>query len=191
MSKREVRKEVLQTRKGLAAEDVRRLSRKVHENLLSLSEFGTAKVIASYVAKRDEVQTDEILRQALESGKKVIVPRSDLSSVRLRFHEIRSLAELLPGAFGIPEPPTGSPTVPLADADVVLVPMVAWDLEGHRVGYGKGYFDRELKSRGDALGVGLAFEFQRRDSLPATPTDVPMDAVVTDGRVVRFGRNSC
>ena len=191
MSKREARKDALRTRKGLAADEVRRLSGKVHQNLLSLPEFGSAKVIASYVAKKDEVQTAEILKQALASGKKVIVPRSDPSSVSLRFHEIRSLAELRPGAFGIPEPPTGSPTVPLAHADVVLVPMVAWDLGGHRLGYGKGYFDRELKSRGEALGIGLGFEVQRRDSLPTTPTDVPMDAIVTDRRVLRFGRNSC
>jgi 5-formyltetrahydrofolate cyclo-ligase len=190
MSKREVREEVLRVRKALTQDEVRLLSMRVHENLLSLPEFGAARVVASYVAKRDEVQTVDILRGALTSGKTVIVPRSDLSSVRLRFHEIHALDELHPGAFGIPEPPTSSPTVPLAKSDVILVPVVAWDLRGHRVGYGKGYFDRELKSRGDAVCVGLAFEFQCRDPLPDTPADVPMDMIVTDQRVLRFGGNS-
>lgn len=186
MSKREVREEILRVRKALTPEEVRVLSGRVHGNLSSVPEFESAKVVASYVAKKYEVQTADILREALAAGKKVIVPRSDLSSVRLRFHEIRDLDELHPGAFGIPEPPTGSPPVPLARSDVILVPVVAWDLRGQRVGYGKGYFDRELKSRGNAFCLGLAFEFQCRDSLPATPTDVPMDMIVTDQRVLRF-----
>jgi len=190
MSKREVREEVLRVRKALTPDEVRLLSGRVRENLLSLPEFGAAKIIASYVAKKNEVQTADILRGALASGKKVIVPRSDLTSVRLRFHEIRALEELHPGAFGIPEPPTSSPTVPLAKSDVVLVPVVAWDCMGHRLGYGKGYFDRELRSRGNAPCIGLAFEFQCRDSIPATPADVPMDLIVTDQRVLRFGANS-
>ena len=186
MSKREVREEVLRARRLLGAEDVLRLSARVRDSLMSLPEFKAAKVIASYVAKKDEVQTAEIIRHAIDSGKRVIVPRSDLSSTSLRFHEIRSLDELQPGAFGIGEPSMKSPVVPLAAANMILVPMVAWDLRGHRVGYGKGYFDRELKSKGHALGVGLAFEFQLRDPLPATATDVPMNIIVTDQRVVRI-----
>jgi 5-formyltetrahydrofolate cyclo-ligase len=187
LSKREVREEVLRVRKALAPDEVRQLSGKVQENLTSLPEFVSAKVIASYVAKKDEVQTAEIVKQALALGKKVAVPRSDLSSTSLRFHEIRGLSELRPGAFGVLEPSMSAPAVPLSTADLVLVPLVAWDLTGQRVGYGKGYFDRELKSRGKALSVGLAFEIQRRDSIPAAPTDVPMDVIVTDRRVLRFG----
>jgi 5-formyltetrahydrofolate cyclo-ligase len=190
MSKHEVREQALRARRGLTPDEVRLLSARVQENLLSLPEFGAARVIASYVAKKDEVQTAGILRRALAAGKKVMVPRSDLSSVSLRFHEIHSLDELHPGTFGIPEPPAGSPAVPLAESDIILVPLVAWDLRGHRVGYGKGYFDKGLRSRGNALCVGLAFEMQVQDSVPSTPTDVPMDAIVTDRRVLRFRRSS-
>jgi len=189
MSKREVREEALRARRTLTSDEVRVLSEKVRENLLSLPEFKTAKVIASYVAKKDEVQTTDILKLALASGKRVIVPRSDVSSGTLRFHEISSLDGLRPGTFGILEPSADSQYVPLGDSDIVLVPLVAWDFRGHRVGYGKGYFDRELKSRGEALCVGLAFEVQVQDSVPSTPTDVPMDVIVTDRRVLRFSRS--
>lgn len=189
MSKREVREEALRARRSLTPDEVLLLSAKVQQNLASLPEFGAAKIIASYVAKRDEVQTAGILRQALAAGKKVIVPRSDLSSVSLRFHEIHALDELRPGTFGIPEPSAGSPVVPLGESDIILVPLVAWDLRGHRVGYGKGYFDRGLKSRGNALCVGLAFEIQVQDSVPSTPTDVPMDVIATDMRILRFRRS--
>jgi len=186
MSKRELREEALKARRSLTPEEVRLLSRKVHENLQTVPEFSAARTVASYVARKHEVQTAEILRRAMASGKKVIVPRSDLSSVSLRFHEIHALEELSPGAFGILEPATSSPVVSLAKSDVVLVPLVAWDFRGHRLGYGKGYFDRELKSRGRSLSIGLAFESQYRDTLPSTPTDVPMDVIVTDQRVLRF-----
>jgi 5-formyltetrahydrofolate cyclo-ligase len=186
MSKRELREQALRARRSLAPEEILLLSVKVQENLQKLPEFVSAKVIASYVARRYEVQTAGLLRQALASGRRVIVPRSDLSSLSLRFHEIRSLDELRPGAYGILEPAVVSPVVPLAKADVVLVPLVAWDFRGNRLGYGKGYFDRELKSRGKALSIGLAFESQYRDALPSTPNDVPMDVIVTDQRVLRF-----
>jgi 5-formyltetrahydrofolate cyclo-ligase len=65
--------------------------------------------------------------------------------------------------------------------------VVAWDDTGQRLGYGKGYFDRELRSIGRAASAGLAFESQRRDRLPATPSDVPLDIIVTERRVLRFG----
>jgi 5-formyltetrahydrofolate cyclo-ligase len=96
--------------------------------------------------------------------------------------------ELTPGCFGVLEPKAGAPEVPLGAAQLVLVPVVAWDVNGGRMGYGRGYFDRELRSRGRALAAGLAFESQRRDNLPMTRWDTPLDLVVTERRVVRCRR---
>lgn len=186
MSKGQAREEALRARRSLTPEDVDALSDMVSKNVLALPEYAKAQVIASYVAKRDEVQTAEILRRALASGKRVIVPRSIPSSLRLSFHEINGLDELKPGTFGILEPAADARGVSLAESDFILVPVVAWDSRGNRVGYGKGYFDRELKSRGRALCAGLAFEVQLHDPLPNTPTDVPMDMVITEKRVIRF-----
>jgi 5-formyltetrahydrofolate cyclo-ligase len=147
-----------------------------------------ADVIASYVSKKDEVQTSGILLSAFSSGKRVLVPRSDPASMSLFFHEIESLDQLAPGSFGVLEPPVESKVVPLSESQLVIVPVVAWDGRGRRVGYGKGYFDRGLKSRGMAVCAGLAFESQRWDFLPTTPSDVPLDIMVTERRVLRFGR---
>ena len=186
MSKREVRVGALRTRRGLTPDQVQALSRRIRDNVVSLDEFRCAKVVASYVAKREEAQTAGILKSALESGKRVIVPRSDPSSVTLRFHEIKGFEELHPGTYGILEPPSNSRHVPLSSSDLVLVPVVAWDSRGNRMGYGKGYFDRALRSRGAAPCVGLAFEVQRQDEVPSTSADVPLDILVTEDRVIRF-----
>ena len=86
------------------------------------------------------------------------------------------------------EPPETSAPVPLARAQLVLVPVVAWDEKGGRIGYGKGYFDRELRHRGRALSVGLAFESQRVEEVPATQLDVPLDVFVTEKRTLILGR---
>lgn len=187
MSKADVRRDALKARRSLSAEQVESLSARIQNSLMALPEFLEAGAVASYAAKGDEVQTQKIMRSALSSGKRLLVPRTDPSSLSLRFCEVRSLDQLAPGYFGILEPPLASRAVPLSESQLVIVPVVAWDDAGQRVGYGKGYFDRELRSRGRAAAAGLAFESQRRDRLPAAPSDVPLDIIVTERRVLRFG----
>lgn len=188
MSKREVRREALDARRSLAAEQVELLSARVQETVIALPEFSVARVIAGYVAKSDEVQTKGILKSALALGKRVLVPRSDPASLRLSFYQVESLDGLVPRSFGVLEPPADAKPVPLNESQLVLVPVVAWDDRGQRLGYGKGFFDRELRHRGAAASAGLAFESQRRDPLPATSSDVSLDMLVTEKRVLRFGR---
>jgi 5-formyltetrahydrofolate cyclo-ligase len=154
---------------------------------MALPEYVDAKVIASYAAKRDEVQTAKIMLSALSSGKRLLVPRTDPGSMRLHFCEVNSLDQLAPGYMGILEPPLSAKAVQLRESQLVIVPVVAWDGLGQRIGYGKGYFDRELRARGRATSAGLAFEAQRRNLLPTTPSDVPLDIIVTERRVLRFG----
>ena len=96
--------------------------------------------------------------------------------------------ELEPGDFGVLEPKEGLPAVPLSETQVVIVPVVAWDDRGYRLGYGKGYFDTELPSRGRSVAIGLAMESQRIDRVPESDTDVPLDMIVTEKRIMRFSK---
>lgn len=185
MSKQSVRREALRVRRSMPKEQNLTLSAMVQQRLEALGEYSKARVLACYVAKDDEVQTRGIMESAIESGKSVIAPRTDPSTGRLTFHQVRSVAELRPGYFGVLEPASELPEVSLTKAKLVLVPVVAWDVKGGRLGYGKGYFDRELRHRGDALAVGLAFESQRQENIPVTRLDSPLDLVVTERRVVR------
>ncbi len=189
MSKSELRLKALESRRSLPPERLEELSRAVQARLEGLPYYNRAKVVASYVAKRHEVRTQGIIESALSSGKKVIVPKTNLLTKRLTFHHIKSLSELSPGAFGILEPGPRAKPAPLSEADVVLVPVVAWDGRGHRLGYGRGYFDRELKSKGKAVSVGLALESQRFESVPQSFHDVPLEAIVTEDRALMFGGN--
>lgn len=185
-SKHRVREEALRERRSMSAERISKLSVMVKRNLEALSEYRRAKTVASYVSKSDEVQTKEILKAALKAGKHVLVPRSHPSSLSLTFHEIHSLGELRPGSFGVLEPRADSRVVSLSKSELVLVPIVAWDAKGRRLGYGKGYFDRALKHKGGAVSVGLAFESQLHSSLPATKLDMPLDMIITEKRTLRF-----
>ncbi len=187
MSKSESRVHALRSRRSFTREEIGALSGSVAERLLALPEFREARIVATYVAKADEVQTSQIVAVSLAGGKKLIVPRADPASGALSFSAIGSMAELSPGHFGVLEPKAGS-EVPLDEADVVVVPVVAWDEQGHRLGYGRGFFDRALSTNPVPLRVGLALEAQKEPTLPQSPDDVPMDIVVTEARVLRFGR---
>jgi len=186
LSKSELRQQALKSRRSLTKDEVASRSGLVTRRLLQLPEFASAVSIATYVAKSDEVQTAAVISRALAEGKKVLVPRSDPQSSTLFFAEIHSLSELSPGHFGILEPAVSSPPLRLDSADIALVPIVAWDERGHRIGYGKGYFDRALEANRGPVTIGLAFESQRFGEVPQSAADVPLDIIVTEERVLRL-----
>lgn len=187
MSKSDLRQTMLRARRAIPQEHVRALSLSIKRRLESQPEFIRAHAIAAYAAKPDEVQTSSLIDDALAGGKRVVLPVVDPAAGDLRFFEVRSRAELSPGRFGVLEPAAQGVPVPLSETDAVVVPLVAWDEEGERIGYGKGYFDRALASRARSVAIGLGFESQMLARIPADESDVPLDMVVTEKRVVRFG----
>jgi 5-formyltetrahydrofolate cyclo-ligase len=185
--KQELRTAALQRRRSIDREELAALSARVEANLLSMKEYRDAGLVISYCAKEDEVQTRPIIEKALADGKRVAVIITDVPSKTLSFSEIKSFEDdLAPGAFQILEPKPGRVRpVSIAQADVVLVPLVAWDEDGHRLGYGAGYFDRALAGANRVTKVGLALESQRLPHIPESRHDVPLDVIVTERRVVR------
>jgi len=188
MSKDELRAEALHSRRKISLPQLTRESQLVQENLAALDEYRDARIVVCYVSRDYEVQTPGVIRRMLADGKRVAVPLIDDSSRSLIFFGINGLEELSPGRFGILEPSRNSEPVALEESDLVLVPLVAWDDRGHRIGYGRGYFDRALAVRGPSVAVGLALESQRVPAVPDGPSDVPLDLIVTESRVLRFER---
>lgn len=186
MSKKEIRTEGLAARRAIPYPRVKEMSKMVQQNLSGLSQYRSARRIASYVAREDEVHTVPILERALAEGKSVLVPKVDGATDSLLFFEIKSAKELSDGYFGILEPAKGEAPVPLSTTELVLVPLVAWDTRGYRVGYGGGYFDKALSERGKSAAVGLAFESQAVPRIPESPSDVRLDMLVTEARVLKF-----
>lgn len=184
MPKKSIREEMLARRKCLAAASSLSLSLRVQERLLTTPQFADAGTLALYSATQNEVFTEAVFAAARRSGKKVAYPR--VSGKGLEFVEVADRCELGRGAFGILEP-SGSRVVPLGELDLLVVPGVAFDLTGHRLGYGKGYYDRLLHDCGKrGVLAGFCFEFQLVEALPAESHDVRMDLVITEERVLGF-----
>ena len=182
MTKRHVRTMLLHRLKQ-QKEDVRvRKSNAIGRKVFRLAAFRRATVICCYVALPYEVQTRQMIERMLGRGKRVVVPVSQPRTTRLRLSEVRDPAtELSPGAFGVWEPvPSARRPVSARALDLVLVPGIAFDRRGHRLGHGHGYFDRFLaRLPKDTPTVGLAFRFQLVDRLPTAAHDRAVQTVLT------------
>jgi len=187
MPKRSIRDELLARRQHLAAATCLSCSLAAQQRLVLAPEFVAAKVVALYSPVRNEVFTEDIFTAARRSGKTVTYPR--VRGPLLDFVEVAERNELVPGAYGILEP-RGSQVVPLAELELIVVPGVAFDLAGHRLGYGKGYYDRFLHERKGRL-AGLCFDFQLVERLPAEAHDVQMHMVVTEQRTLHLAEADC
>jgi len=191
LGKIEMRQAALKSRKGLSREELTILSDAVMKNVISSREYKDSKVIASYVAKSGEVMTEGIIRHSLMAGKRILVPVSQPESTSLTFSELRDYdRELAPGHFGVPEPlDKYLRPVSLKEADLILVPLVAWDARGFRLGYGKGYFDSALAAIGvSSMTMGLGLASQLVPKIPEEKHDVPLMSVATEERIIYIGK---
>ncbi|MDN5292831.1 MAG: 5-formyltetrahydrofolate cyclo-ligase [Eubacteriales bacterium] len=186
--KKALRKQVLQERMALSREEVLQKSRVIAERVMGLPEYQQAKTVMMYLDFRNEVATDYLLRQTMARGKRVVVPVTDVAGKRL----IPTLIVNYPddigtGAWGIPEPkPEAIRPVPPQEIDLVLVPGVAFDEKGNRLGYGGGFYDRFLLQTGPGtVFVALAFELQVRDQVYPEAHDQPVHYIVTEERVIK------
>jgi len=187
MPKRTLRQRMLAQRLALSEEEWRGSSLLAQENLLSLEEYAKAECIALYAPARNETDTSEILTAAFRAGKRVLYPA--VCGEHMVFRQVEGLASLEQGCFGILEPcPTGIDHH-ADEADLIVVPGVVFDPSGHRVGYGKGFYDRFLRHPGrKAHLVGLCHDFQMIDgNIPAEEHDIRMEIIVSDRRIIRCG----
>lgn len=159
-----------------SAESLLTMSEKIEQEVLNRSCVRNASVILCYHALADEVNTDLLLSSLLKQGKTVLLPRvvSD-TEMELRLYEGKDDVET--GAYGIMEP-VGELFSDYASIDVAIIPGMAFDPEGNRLGRGKGYYDRLLPSLVNAYKIGVCFSFQKVESVCASPHDVRMDEVV-------------
>ncbi|MHB8864320.1 MAG: 5-formyltetrahydrofolate cyclo-ligase [Pirellulaceae bacterium] len=188
--KRQLREEVLRYRSEQA--DKLSCSRQIRNRLIALPEYPTARTLSIYVATPVEVQTQELISGAWNDGKEVAVPCCIRNELRM-FH-LSAMAELAPRTLGILEPrkdlwPSEERWLDVSRIDLFVVPGVAFDSSGGRLGYGKGYYDRLLaNARPDAAKIAIAFECQVIDRVPMTARDSFVDCVITEKRVYHRDR---
>jgi 5-formyltetrahydrofolate cyclo-ligase len=174
MDKNELRKQMLQRRNALSEQEVLDLSAKVQLVLTRSTRFQSAHSIGAYHSIGSEVRTDSILSEASKLGIRVSLPR--VEGDKIAFYQITPDEELVKSRYGILEPP---PRQKATDIDLLLIPGVAFDNEGYRIGYGKGYYDRYLQET-SSFSVGLAYSFQMTARLPRQQHDKKVSAVATD-----------
>ena len=178
-----LREKILQQRQQLSLEEVQQKSLQIHQQLLSFPPFQSSPEILFYYPFRQEVDLLLTLNHALKSQKKVLLPRIQPQKT-LSIHHITNIThDLKENSLGIKEPAAHCPSFPSEKIKLILIPGVAFDLSGHRLGYGSGYYDRFLPSH-PALKVGIAYEFQILPNIIPQDHDIAMDYVITEKRVI-------
>ena len=174
MYKDELRRQIRQIKRQFTSRQLEELSLPVLARLRPLLQ--DAAVVMAYYSLPDEVNTHRLLDELVEEGKTVLLPEvvDDETMVVRRY---RSCADLREGAYHIMEP-IGEMFTDYQQIDVVLVPGVAFDADGHRLGRGRGYYDRFLNTVGTVSKIGVCFDFQKVQEVPVGPDDVMVDLVV-------------
>ena len=185
--KRAIRERVLATRDALPSQQRAAASEKIAERLIELPSFLEARTILVTIPFRNEWDSRLLAQRALALGKTLASPRVDLQTRMLSLHSVCDLSiDLAPGYRGIPEPTTRCPPVAIDSIEWVLVPGVAFDVHGRRLGYGGGYYDRLLPLLPKAAPrIAGAFEAQLVAEVPAAPHDLSVDVIVTEARVIQ------
>ncbi|MEM9070416.1 MAG: 5-formyltetrahydrofolate cyclo-ligase [Myxococcota bacterium] len=181
--KQELRRRIRAVRKALPAEARAERSQAIATRALGEERIANARCVAGFVPIRGEVDPRPIVNALREREATIALPRVDYDEQRIVLHEYAG-EELIRGAFGVFEPAATSPRVDLSKVDLVIVPGLAFDPLGHRVGYGKGYYDQLLPTLPHAFRVAVGYDFQLVSEVPAQAHDVPVHAIVTDARTL-------
>ena len=192
MNKFELRSYMVNKRSRITAKIRTEKSEIIINKLRSLQVYLDAKLILVYVSFRSEVETHSFINQALRDGKRIAVPLTISDGKLLLPCEIFSLDDLAPRTLGILEPDKNNTNeVNRKDIDLAVVPGLAFDLHGNRLGFGAGYYDRFLPSlRKDAITIGVCFDEQLVEQLPVEVFDVPLDGVLTNLELIQTNRHN-
>ena len=191
--KTEIRTAAHAARKAQADKDS--VSKQITDRVMDLPEYQGSDCVMWYIDVRDEARTRHALPQALESGKRIVIPYC--VDGELELFDLQSMDELETGMYKILEPraalrDVASKKVDVKSLDLILVPGVAFDQRGGRTGHGKGYYDKLLENaKPETPLVALAFECQMFDEIPMQDHDIFMDKVVTEEKVYQgIGRKA-
>lgn len=181
--KKDIRKTILRVRSLQPPQGIVAKNAAIKKRLMQLPEYIKAKTVLLYASFGSEVETHGIITSALNDGKNVCLPIVE-DNTRLSIRSISSLADTASGCMGILEPlKEKSNPVSASAIDLVVAPGVAFDRNGNRIGYGRGYYDRLLKKMRCPV-VALAFEIQVIESIPHNENDVSVGKIVTEKQVI-------
>jgi 5-formyltetrahydrofolate cyclo-ligase len=143
-----------------------------------------SETVMVFTSKEKEVNTEPLIHTLFAQGNPVVVPIIVKEDVSLRLSYLRDFSALVPSTFGVPEPIGSEIPAAAEDIDTIILPMLGFDRQGGRIGYGAGYYDRFLSKNRNMRKIGVAFSCQEVGSLPVDENDIPMDYIVTEDGIV-------
>ncbi|ACI20144.1 5-formyltetrahydrofolate cyclo-ligase [Dictyoglomus thermophilum] len=178
LDKKILRKELKEKRRKI--EEKEEKSHQIFHNLQKLTIWKNAKIINTYVSLEDEVDTRFIIYHGLIEGKRIFCPI--IVKDDLKFGEIFSFNDLKKGPLGILQP---EKSTIVKHFDLIIVPGIAFDKRGYRIGYGKGYYDKFLNKMKETIKIGLTFDDLLFEELPYEDHDQKVDIVITEKRIIK------
>lgn len=185
--KRTLRRRARRIRADIPSRVAARAAQAAARHALSLTELADARLVGLYAALPGELDTEPLASALAARGIAIAFPRVVPGQRRLSFCRAE-VTELAPGTFGIREPGSACPLIVLGDIDTFVVPGVAFDRHGQRLGWGRGHYDTTLAAAPRAARIGYCFSDQRIDHVPTEPRDQAMDWIVTEDGAYRCQR---
>lgn len=175
MDKKELRRSIREKKRAMTEAEIEARSAKLAELFFQSEAYKSAKTIYGYLPYNQEVRTVPMLEQALRDGKRVAVPK--VCGEEMKFLLLEDLSKVEKGYAGIPEPIADGPVADDKTA-LVLMPGLAFDPQGHRIGYGGGFYDRFLAAEPNHPTLALCYDFQLLPELETEAHDIPVDYVL-------------
>ena len=179
--KKHLRNDLKHRRSLVSAYKRRQMSQQIIKFLYQIDDFNLAKRLFCYISYLSEVETTDLIHAFLERSLSLSVPKI-ISKSEMIAVQLKNLSDLEPDKMGILTPKSNQPTT--GSFDVVITPGLGFTTTGERLGYGRGYYDRWFANNQVGLKIGVAFELQIVDELPVEATDMALDMIVTEERII-------
>ena len=180
--KNSVRQILRQRKDAMIPEDRLSKSHRICRHLMKLIADGETVMV--FTSKEKEVNTKPLIMMLFERGNPVVVPIIVKEDISLRLSYLRDFSALVPSTFGVPEPIGSEISARAEDIDTIILPMLGFDRNGRRIGYGAGYYDRFLSQNRKLHKIGIAFACQEFENLPVDENDIRMDYIITEEGIV-------
>lgn len=183
--KKILRKEILKKRENIDIDNKEKMDKEIIKRFCESKYYKDAKGIFIYISYGTEINTKGIIKKALSENKKIYVPRTEFDTRTMDAVEIISFDNLIESSYGILEPSKEEQEINPNELDLIVVPGVAFDRNGGRMGYGAGFYDRYFKKihKENAKRItklALAYDFQVVDKVPMNKQDIPVDYIITE-----------
>jgi 5-formyltetrahydrofolate cyclo-ligase len=186
-AKSDIRKDILYKRNSLFESEIINNSKIINLKVIATKEYQRSKSIGAYYPTGSEVKTFDIIKHSIDNKKEIGLPRV-IDSTKIEFFKIIEDSfekiKITKGKYGIFE--NSMSTTSIDQMDLLIIPGIAFDSQGNRIGYGKGYYDRFLSSRKAKYVIGLAFEAQVINEITSNDYDIPVNIIITEKRTIRI-----